>query len=779
METQQIALIRAALEAKRQDEEALALYWALIQANADPELLPEAYLLLYTVWQAQHHEESLTGLVDAACQSRFADVDVLSLIAEGEFEASRYANALKLYDRLLTLQSLSERGFQCLKLACFQHQPFDEFVNLLLQHCLAESPDDVSLLQYLFSQYVQHEKYTYSSSALAIYQRILQHDPANSTARSVLCEGYFRQGKYEEALTEGEVGLQQDEPSLDILATLAKVHYELGEYGRVVSYCRDVLTKRPGRMDSQVLLATVYAKNALTTNDAIKHYQRALQGDSENLLVRQALFRAYLRKLQLEDAIKECQRLVATLHERYGTSDREFRLWIKDMITEYERVIRRMPGDITLYFITAKLYEYIGHFNKALIYYRMMLQLPLERPTIHRLIDLLERLATFQVQNPHLYLYLGLLYHKIDRYDEAKLAFRLAMYSELDEREVDDILVRHDRSIWRYPPVLVILAHHRIVTKDILEGLIQVFQGTDREDWNGVLWVLQELYDIDDLLVELRQVFGWEAFDEIYREIIPIFANNGSGYAIQVLKDLLSHPNEDVRFEAFKALIQMNHPLAEQSLAEASKDSPYADIRLELAAYYAQQATEQSTYHLLNMLHDAEVEVRLYVVRALQHREVPSESLREILFTEQHAEVKLEIVKLFERSHHPAESIYLTHLLNDLLAKRYEDQSASKVYTRLKKLISQVEKPDEIRLISTLIQAVGNMRLEQSIHSLSMVATTDHSQLLRIEAIESLGKIGSPLGMTPLQDILHSSSESQDIHMAAEQALDQIVSQNT
>jgi tetratricopeptide (TPR) repeat protein len=626
---------------------------------------------------------------------------------------------------------------------------------------------------------VLQEKFRYAPSAPEIYQRILKLDPEDLVARSALCECYYRQGKYEQAIAEGEKGLQYSRYHPELLTILAKTHYERGEYGRVVTYCREVLTKRPGHVDTQILLAVVYARNMLTTNDAIKNYRAALQCEPQNFIIRLALFRSYLRKLQVDMAISECEQILTTLYDIYATSSREFRSYIKEMITEYEKAIRRSPGDMTLYLVTARLYEHIGHFHKALIYYRTLLELPLENPMIHKLIELLEKLTTFQVQNPHLYLYLGLLYHKIQHYDDAKRAFRVAMYSELEEHEVDDILVRHDRSIWRYPPVLVILAHHRIVTKDILEGLVQTFRQSDREDWEGVLWVLQELYDIDDLLLELRQTFEWDHFTEIYHQILPLFAQNGSPYAVQFLKELLAHHNEDIRLEALSMLIQMEQPLAEQHLVEVSRENPYPDIRLELANYYMQQPTEQSTYYLLNMLHDEEPEIRLFVAQALQHRDIQSDNLREVLFTEQNAEVKVEIVKLFERLHQPEESIYLAHLLDDLVTKRHAESEhvTSKVYSRIKKLISHSEKPEEIQLLSVLIETIGNLRLEQGIYTLIALAGNDRSHQLRLESIEALGKIGSPLGMAPLQEILHSSSELQDIRSAAEQALEQIVQQ--
>lgn len=779
---QAFELTKTALEAKRQDNDALALYWECIQSDVESDIIPQAYRLLYTAWCEQGKREQLDTLVELACQRRFSHVDVLSFIAEAEFQAKRYDNALQLYDRLLALEALDNTGYQHLKLACFQRQPFDDFANLLLQQSLSRNPADISIRQFLFSQYLLHEKYRYAPFAPEIYQHILEREPDNLTARSALCECYYRQGKHEQAIAEGEAGLQHQKHHTDILATLAKAHYERGEYGRVVTYCREVLEKRPGRTEIQVLLAIVYAQNALTTNEAIKHYQTALKCDPQNLTIRQALFRSYLRKLQVDEAVVECKRIVTTLYETYGPSHRDFRMAIKEMIAEYERAIRRSPGDIALYLVTAKLYEYIGHFNKALIYYRTMLQLPLDTAMIHKLIELLEKLATFQVQNPHLYLYLGLLYHKIERYGDAKLAFRAAMYSELDEREVDDILVRHDRSIWRYPPVLVILAHHRIVTKDILNGLIQTFrQQPDREDWNGVLWVLQDLYDIPDLLLELRQVFSWENFGEIYHHILLILANNGSPYAVQLLKELLSHQSEHIRLGSLNTLIQMQQPLTEESLVEASRETPYSDVRLEIADYYAQQPTEQATYHLINMLHDSDANVRLSVIGALQDRDIQSENLREVLFTEQNVAVKIEIIKLFERLHQPEESIYLAHLLNDLVAKRYEEgrYSRLKVYNRLKQLISHPEKSEESRLLSVLIEVMGNLQLEQGIYSLVTIVNSDRFQPLRIEAIEAIGKMGSVLGITLLQDILHASSESRDIRTAAEQALEQIVKRNT
>ena len=780
MDEQLIDLVETALEAKRQDEDALTLYWKCIQTDSQASVVPEAYCLLYTAWYQAQTPDELKVLVESACQRRFADIDVLSFMAEGEFEAKRYENTLKLYDRLLTLKALDAKGYQNLKQACFKRQSFDDFTNLLLQRCLKEVPEDESIIQFLLSQYLLHDKYTYAPAAPVIYQRILDHNPENLTVRSALCEYYYRQGKCDQAITEGETGLQYEKHHPDIMTTLAKAHYELGEYGKVVTYCRDVLVRRPGRGEIQVLLATVYARNALTTTEAIKNYQIALKFDPQNLPVRQALFRAYLRKIQVNKAIDECERLCALLSENHGISSREFQIGMKEMINEFERLIRRIPDDITLYLVTAKLYEDIGHYHKALIYYRTILELPLDTVMLRKLIGLLEKLTSFQMQNPHLYLYLGLLYHKFDRHNDAKLAFREVMYSDLDEGEVDNILVRHDRSIWQYPPVLVILAHHQLVTKDILEGLIQTFRQADQEDWKGVLWVLQGLYEIDDLLVELRQSFTWESFVEIYQHIIPILVYNGSPYAVQLLQELLSHPQEFIRLESLNALIQMNQPLTEQCLAEVSTDNPYSDVRQELAGYYAQQPTEQATDRLLKMLHDDDAQIRLYIVQELQKRQIQAQSLREVLFTEQDPLVKIEIIRLLADLQDSEEGIYLVHLLNDLVTKRYQESKITpgKVYSRLKNLISHPQKSDDIDLLSTLIQASGKLRLEEGIYSLATIAEHDRSQILRLEAIEAIGKISSTRSITVLQNVLHAPLESQDIRTAAEDALDLLVKKN-
>lgn len=787
MNEQTLEHIKTAIQAQRQDDEALALYWECIQAESTAstpyssekfrQLLIEAYHLLYSAWRTHQESQHIEALIEAACQRRFSDVGILAFLAEGEFEAKRYDNALKLYDRLLTLKAFEALNYQHLKCACFQRPTYDDFSNLLLQRCFKEYPNDRTLAQFMFSQYLLSEKYRYSSFAITLYETMLDYEPHNLTVRSALCECYYRQGKFEQAIDAGEAGFTYNKHDPDLLATLAKVHYECGEYGKVVTYCRDILARHPGRTDILVLLATVYAHNALTTNDAIKQYRLALQCTPQDLFIRQALFRSYLRKLQIDEAIAESERIVTGLYDLYGSSQREFRLALNDMISEYERAIRRAPGDIALYLITAKLYEAIGHFHKALIYYRTLLELPLEWRIVHKLIELLEKLATFHVQNPHLYLYLGILYHKIGRSEEARLAFRAAMYADLDEREVEDILVRHDRSIWQYPPVLVILAHHRIVTKDILDGLLQTFRQSDREDWEGVLWVLQDLYMVDDLLFELRQVFTWESFAEIYPHILPILGNNGSRLAIQLLRELIVHENEHIRMTTLHLLLQMEHPLAQQCLTEMAIENPYTDIRLELAGCYAQYATEQTTYHLIRMLHDEQAEVRLYVARALQGREIQVKHLRDVLFTERDPAVKTEIIHLFAQTPDAEEWLYLAHLFNDVVAKRYQEAGSSptKMYTRLKQLIGQTEKPEEAELLSTLIRAVGNLQLEQGIYSLSAVISHDRSHALRREAVQALGQIGSQLAIPILQACLHESSESQEVRLAAEQALDLIV----
>ncbi len=779
---QLIEFIKTALEAKRQDDDALALYWQYIQSDTETEVLPEAYRVLYIAWSTQEKPDSLNVLVETACQRHLSDIETLTFMANGEFQAKRDDNALKLYDRLLTLKALDTKMYGNLKEACFRHQPFDDFANLLLQQCLSFYPDDFAVVRFLFSQYLLYEKYTYTPFAPQIYQKILEIEPENLTTRSVLSECYYRQGKYDKAIAEGEQGLHYDKHYIDILAVLAKAHYEREEYGKVVMYCRNILAKRPGRADIQVLLAEVYTKNTLTTNDAIKAYRLALQYEPDHLPIRQALLRAYLRKLLVDEAVVECEKIVAVLYEKYDPSSPDFRGAVKEMLEEYERAIRRSPGDITLYLITAKLHEYIGHFNKALIYYRTLLQLPLDAELIGKLIEFLEKLATSKVQNPHLYLYLGLLYHKVQRYEDAKSAFQVVMYSDLDDREVDDILIKHDRSIWQYPSVLVILAHHRVVTKEILEGLVQTLRQPDRKDRDGVIWVLQELYAVNDVILELRQVFSWEIFNELYPQIIPIFANNGSRLAIQLLDELLSHRNEHVRLQALNALMQVEQPFADQCISDASRDNPYVDIRLEIAQYYTQELTERTTYHLTNMVHDEDRSVRLCVVRALRQRDIQAEPLREVLFMEQDPEIRIEIIKILAQLKDSDESSCLAHLFNDLVARRHGESSRStgtvKMYSRLKKLIGYSEDTDEIRVLSTLIQALGYLRAEQGIYGLITIASSDNSQLLRIEAIDALGKIGSPMGVNSLQAILHSPSESRDIRTAAEQALDQIIQRN-
>lgn len=794
---QLIERVKTALDANRQDEAALTLYWDFIQAATEAAgdeageaqqaeyiapLLAGAYRRLYAAWSAQPNITALGKLVEAACHKHFADGETLALLANGEFQARRDEQARRLYDRLLTLHALDAQTYNNLKAACFRRQPFDDFSNLLLQQCLAAAPADLAIVRFLFAQYLLHEKYAHAPFAPPVYQKIFAVEPDNLTACCALSECYYRQGKYADAIALGEKGLQTEKQHPDLLTVLAKAYYKRGEYGKVVAYCHTILAKRPGRADIHVLLAKVYAKNALTTNDALKTYKLALQAEPANLPIRQALLRAYLRKLMIAEAIAECEQILTGLHDQYDPESRDFRGFIKEMIGEYERAMRRSPGDIPLYLITARLHEYLGHFNKALIYYRTILELPLDPDLIQRLLEFLEKLAALNVQNPHLYLYLGVLYHKIQRPAAAKAAFRMAMYSDLDEREIEDIFIKHDRSLWQYPPVLVILAHHRIVTKDILEGLAQIFKRPDREDWQGALWVLQELYDVADVIAELPQIFGWDSFRELYPQMIDIMANNGSRLALQALAELLRHELEAIRLHALHALMELADPFADQCLSQAARENPHAALRLELAQFYAQQFTEQATYHLTNMLHDEAQAVRLGVVQALQQRDAPPEPLREALFTEQDAEVRIGLIKLLARRQSPDEAHYLARLFNDLAVKRQSGGSRgtgpAKMYSRLKKLIGYADHAEDLKVLSTLIQALGALQAEQAIYGLITIAVQDSSQLLRLEAIAALGQIGSPLGAAPLQEILHAGSESQDIRTAAEQALEQIIQRN-
>lgn len=773
--------IQALLEAHRQDQQALELYWHYLQSHTEDPLLPMAYQLLYTAWSRQKTPETLDTLVDMACQRLSSDIETLTRMAQGEFEAKRDHNALKLYNRLLALQALNPQMYEHLKILCFRYQPFDDFVNLSLHQCLAYCPDDNVVIRFLFAQYLVHEKYTYTSLALPIYEKMLNLEPENLTVRGMLVECYVRQEKYEQAVAIGEEGLAYDKNHLDLLAGLAKAYYQCGEYGKVVTYCRQILAKRPGRSDMHVLLAEVYTESGLTTNEAIKAYRVALDAHPEHIAIRQILVRAYLRKLMLAEAMAEGEQVLANLQEQHDPSSQEFRNVVKVLIEEFERTLRRSPGELTLYLFTAKLHEQLGHFHQALMYYRTLLEWPFDPELTERLIGLFEQIAQTTSPNPHVFLYLGLLYHKVHRTPEAKAAFQTVMYSDLDDREVETLLIKHDRSIWQYPPVLVILAHHRIVTKEILEGLVQTFQHDDREDWNGAIWVLQELYDVDDVVAELHQAFAWKSFQELAPHLIPIIAQNGSQAAIQSLRELLSHATATIRAHALDALIQMEHPLAEQYVNDASTDNTFADIRLEIARYYGEHTSEQTTYHLTNMLRDSDPTIRRCVIQTLQHRDVASEPLRELLFTEQDPEVRMGIIALLVRSQNPEEAPFLAHLLTDLVTKRHREQpptGTAKVYQRLKKLIGHNEKPEDIEMLSTLIQALGSLEAEQAIYALIDVATNDTSQQLRLEAIQALAQIGSTLAIHPLEAVLHTSGEAQDVRLAAEQAIDYIIQRN-
>jgi len=772
MDKEVLEQIRDAINAERQDDEALQWYWTCVESPNCKELLVEACCLLYAAWHERHEREGLDALIEAVCQRKLTDVDAISFMAEGEFQAKRFDNALKLYDRLLVLNHLDTQSYQHLKLACFQRRPFDDFANLLLLRCFKDHPNDESMLQFLYSQYLLHDHFTHTNNAIPIYQRILEQEPTNIAARVALCECYYQHGKYEQAEVQAEIGLTHEKQHPDLLAVLAKVHNERGEYGRVVNYCRDVLVKRPGRSDIQILLAEVYARNALTTTEAIKNYEIALRLDANHALIRLALFRSYMRKLQIDDAIEQTKQIVALLHEQHGVSKREFQQSIKEMLSEYERAMRREPENMGLYLITAKLNEYIGHFHKALLYYRRILEFPLDKAMIEKLIELFEKLVTFRVQNPHLFLYLGLLYHKLGRRSEARQAFRTVMYSDLDEREVEDLLVQHDRSIWEYPAVLVMLAHHGIVVKDVLDGLMQAFHLPDKEDWNGVLWVLRELYHIGDLLPELRQLTQFACFPEIYQHVIPLFAYNGSGLAIQTLQELLLHEQEDIRQEALNALFQLEDNLAEQVIVRMARENPHDDIRLEIAGYFSQQPTEQATNVLLKMIHDRSPQVRLHVVQSLQKRHLASANFRETLFTEEHPDVKIELIRLIASLQSPEEWTYLVHLLNDLVAQRYHDKSGSgKVYARFKQLLGHPEQSEDLPLLSALIHAIGMLQLKDGVSSLCAIIEHDRSQLLRVEAIETLVRIGATGVIPILQRLIERSSESQDIHTAAQEAL--------
>ena len=138
---------------------------------------------------------------------------------------------------------------------------------------------------------------------------------------------------------------------------------------------------------------------------------------------------------------------------------------------------------------------------------------------------------------------------------------------------------------------------------------------------------------------------------------------------------------------------------------------------------------------------------------------------------------------MLARLQDPEEAPYLAHLFNDLVTKRHYEDSRStgtaKVYQRLKKLIGHGDRQEDITMFSTLIQALGFLQCEEAISGLTSVVINDTSPVLRKDAIHALGQIGSSLGASSLQELIHTSSEPQELRTAAEQALARIIEQNS
>ncbi len=263
-----------------------------------------------------------------------------------------------------------------------------------------------------------HEQKGEIEAALHAYSRALERDPKASAARQARSRLWLERRDYARALEDLEV-LAQSQPTTDIEQRLAETYALAGRTEEAIALFQKILAREPTHREARQHLITLLERAgrltealaqaqqwvAVSPDDPRAHallgelllphdpeaaaraFERAAQGDRENLAYRANLGAALLKLRRFPEAAEVFRTVLARdpnhypAHAGLGTAYFELKDYAQ-AAREFAWVVRRKPDSAVAHYFLAICYDRLGQYEQALPMYERFLALA--DPATHR-----------------------------------------------------------------------------------------------------------------------------------------------------------------------------------------------------------------------------------------------------------------------------------------------------------------------------------------------------------------------------------------------------------
>ncbi|MBR4824388.1 MAG: tetratricopeptide repeat protein [Spirochaetaceae bacterium] len=249
-----------------------------------------------------------------------------------------------------------------------------ELAVKLLEECLQEEPDDISILSEMGKVYVGSGN---DEEALKYYSRVLELDDKNFTAIDNIGSIYRRLGRYQDSVDILNKAFEIDKDSIATYYNLGQTYKVMERYDDAIKCFEHVLEKNPNDVLAHNHLGCIYA---LQNNHekALELFNKALRIDANHPIIHYNS---------------------ATSYEALGKYE--------EAEEAYENALRKKPGWIEAMMSLARLHHVCGHDDQAEEILRQAINLAYNNPEVHTALG-------------------NLLLHK-ERYEEAGNEFDKAL----------------------------------------------------------------------------------------------------------------------------------------------------------------------------------------------------------------------------------------------------------------------------------------------------------------------------------------------------------------
>ncbi|MBI4461842.1 MAG: tetratricopeptide repeat protein [Acidobacteria bacterium] len=417
--------------------------------------------------------------------------------------------------------------------------------------------------------------------AIEQYEAIVGLAPDDLESRLFLARLYRLNSQPDKAEATLKEVLASEPRSEQVLAALAQLYTEQGQYERAIELLREATDQEPS---SELLATLAYAyEQGGDSDNAIAAYRRALEQDSGNSEIRQRLAQALLDAARYDEALSEYQTLIRQNPEDFQTYLRLSQIHrhrgdFEQAGAYLDRAEEISPDNLEIGFNRALLYEAGGKFAEA----------------VETLTDLVASVTRTDGQNDRaralLLEQLGMLHRRLENFDAAVQSFELLL-------ELDD-----EHAARAYTQIIETLRQ----SHDLNAAIARARQARERfPEISGFRLQLATLLGEHGDLAEAEQLAraaldGQPEDREVYLALAQIYERNkryqDAEQVVDAAQRLSASPAELEYVHFLRGAIyerQKKHDLAEQEFRQVLEMNPRNALALNYLGYmFADQGVQ-------------------------------------------------------------------------------------------------------------------------------------------------------------------------------------------